>query len=220
MYIYSYYLDLITWSCNILRISYGQAARRRGVGSRAVPHRLNAAERKEWDLAKERRYLQLRGTGWRKERGDSPLANIYRNYCDAVAVPCISIRRGVQSGQLLYDELIVDFSPMRTFNSSIFAGECVRIMNQGSSLISIDDSTDISDLGWSITKDVLDNEVIWRLPYYGLSGRYSDRKDCKTVAEAIAVRLCCGQMRRSNDMSDISDEWPICHVTPQDTRPV
>ena len=55
---------------DVERISYGQAAKKRGTGSRGVPHRLNAAERKEWDLAKKRKYLMLRGTGWRKERGD------------------------------------------------------------------------------------------------------------------------------------------------------
>jgi hypothetical protein len=32
------------------RISKGQAAKKRGTGSRGVPHRLNEAERKEWDL--------------------------------------------------------------------------------------------------------------------------------------------------------------------------
>ena len=74
---------------DVERISRGQAAKRRGTGSRSVPHRLNAEERIEWDYAKLRRYLNLRGTGWRKERGDSPLANIYRNYCDALGIPSI-----------------------------------------------------------------------------------------------------------------------------------
>ena len=74
---------------DVERISYGKRAKKRGVGSRAVPHRLNAAEREEWVLAKKKKYLALRGTGWRKERGDSPLANIYRNYCDAVGIPMI-----------------------------------------------------------------------------------------------------------------------------------
>lgn len=76
---------------DVERISQGKSAKKRGTGSRAVPHRLNASERKEWEMAKKRKYLQLRGTGWRKERGDSPLANTYRNYCDATAIPCISI---------------------------------------------------------------------------------------------------------------------------------
>ena len=80
---------------DIDRISRGHAAKKRGTGSRAVPHRLNEKERIEFDLAKKRNFVSLRGTGWRAERGDSPLANIYRNYCDAVNQPCISVRRGI-----------------------------------------------------------------------------------------------------------------------------
>ena len=81
---------------DVERISKGLAAKRRGTGSRAVPHRLNAEERIEWEIAKKKKYLVLSGSGWRKERGDSPLANIYRQYCDAVDIPCISVRRGNQ----------------------------------------------------------------------------------------------------------------------------
>ena len=39
---------------DVEKISYGQAAKKRGIGSRGVPHRLNAEERSEWDLAKKR----------------------------------------------------------------------------------------------------------------------------------------------------------------------
>lgn len=35
---------------DVERISRGQAAKRRGTGSRGVAHRLNEAERVEWDL--------------------------------------------------------------------------------------------------------------------------------------------------------------------------
>jgi len=40
---------------DVERISKGLAAKRRGTGSRAVPHRLNEAERKEWVIF----YFQL-----------------------------------------------------------------------------------------------------------------------------------------------------------------
>ena len=79
---------------DVERISKGLAAKKRGTGSRGVPHRLNAEERIEWEIAKKKKYVVLSGSGWRKERGDSPLANIYRQYCDAVDIPCISVRRG------------------------------------------------------------------------------------------------------------------------------
>lgn len=50
------------------RISQGDAARSRGTGSRAVPHRLNAEERRQYDLAKQKGVLTLAGSGYRRER--------------------------------------------------------------------------------------------------------------------------------------------------------
>ena len=87
---------------DVERISKGLAAKRRGTGSRSVPHRLNSEERIEWEIAKKKKFLVLRGTGWRKERGDSPLANIYRQYCDATEIPCISVQRGKHQLKLLF----------------------------------------------------------------------------------------------------------------------
>jgi hypothetical protein len=66
---------------------------KRGTGSRAVPHRLNSMERAEFDLAKQKLYVCVRGSGYRRERGDSPLCNIFRQRCDALAIPCVSIER-------------------------------------------------------------------------------------------------------------------------------
>ena len=96
---------------DVERISKGQAAKKRGVGSRAVCHRLNEMERKEFDLAKKLGFVQLRGTGYRRERKGSPLANIHRQLCDALARPCVEIHRGL--GADAVDEVVVDVSPLR-----------------------------------------------------------------------------------------------------------
>jgi hypothetical protein len=54
---------------DVERLTRGEAAKRRGTGSREVPHRLNAEERAVWDLAKVRcvlhwtRVHELRGMG-------------------------------------------------------------------------------------------------------------------------------------------------------------
>lgn len=69
-------LDIRPSIDDVEKISYGQKAKKRGVGSRGVPHRLNQEERLEWDLAKKRGYLVLKGTGFRKERQDSPLGKL------------------------------------------------------------------------------------------------------------------------------------------------
>ena len=39
---------------DVERISRGDAAKARGTGSRQIPHRLNAEERKQYDIAKQK----------------------------------------------------------------------------------------------------------------------------------------------------------------------
>ena len=177
---------------DVERISRGQAAKKRGVGSRAVPHRLNEAERKEWDLAKTRKFVSLRGTGWRKERGDSPLANIYRNYCDATAIPCISIIRGVGVGEeSMDDQVIVDFSPLRTSDVQEQAKVCIEQAQAFESISNVEDNSNVDQLGWDMTniETVMLDEAIWRIPVYSVVASFSSRADCKKYAEAIAGKF-------------------------------
>jgi len=96
---------------DVERLSHGQAAKKRGTGSRNICHRLNEMERKEFDLAKKMGFVQLRGTGYRRERKGSPLANIHRQLCDALGRPCIEVHRGL--GTDATDEVVVDLSPYR-----------------------------------------------------------------------------------------------------------
>lgn len=175
---------------DIDRISRGQAAKKRGTGSRAVPHRLNEKERIEFDLAKKRKFVSLRGTGWRAERGDSPLANIYRNYCDAVNQPCISVRRGIfinEDENVLGDEVIVDFSPLRKKEVQEEA-VLVRSFAEGySSVQEITDNSDLLQLGFEEAElPLLEEDVIWRLPVYSVSATFLERAESKAFAEKIA----------------------------------
>ena len=56
-------------------------------------------------------FLTLKGSGYRAERKGSPLANIYRQFCDASRIPCILVEQGV--GNNPEDTVLVDFSPLR-----------------------------------------------------------------------------------------------------------
>jgi hypothetical protein len=96
---------------DVQRISSGDAARHRGTGSRAVPHRLNAEERKQFELAKIKGLLVLSGSGYRRERKGSPLANIWRQWCDAKAHPCMLLAKGATAAA--GDTVLVDFSVLR-----------------------------------------------------------------------------------------------------------
>jgi len=91
------------------RISWGKPAKKKGTGSRGVPHRLNEEERLLFDQARKRGFLEVTGSGWRSQRSDAPLVNSYRSLCDARGQVCITLHKG-NTG---LDELVVDFSPLR-----------------------------------------------------------------------------------------------------------
>ena len=93
------------------RLSRGQAAKRRGTGSRAVPHRLNAEEREGYDRAIQHGFLTLPSNlGSRRERKGSPLFNIWRMWNDAQQRPAVFfVKRG---GRLSSDEVWVDISTL------------------------------------------------------------------------------------------------------------
>lgn len=96
---------------DVERLSRGQNAARRGYGSRGVPHRLNEEERGGFQRAARYGFVTLEGTGYRRGRKGSPLANIHRQWCDARAKPQIVLCKA--SGGRPLDHIIVDLSPLR-----------------------------------------------------------------------------------------------------------
>lgn len=181
---------------DIERISKGQKAKKRGVGSRAVPHRLNEQERKEWDIAKTRGFVSLRGTGWRDKRGDSPLANIYRNYCDCRNQLCISVKRGIfiDDNNTVGDEVIIDFSPLRKIDVQTEAASILGLLesaNKYDSLQSIANNSDIEGLGYEDDDGfemsvLVAEQPIWRIPVYSITATFTDRKEAKDFAQKAA----------------------------------
>ena len=193
-------------------LSYGKAARRRGTGSRKVPHRLNQEERIEFDVAKKKQYVALRGSGYRKERGDSPLANIYRQYCDSVGIPCISIKRGISSQQksvlfdgTILDEVTVDFSTLRvkTADFELLKNKIINEANSGNyeGLVSVSDEKDPTsdEVDENVMVDLLENAVIWRVPQISISFTFSIRNDAKKFASAVASMVDAVDQKGSGD---------------------
>lgn len=79
------------------RISWGKPSKKKGVGSRGTPHRLNADERDAYDRAKRAGFVETAGSAWRAERRDAPLLNTWRNWCDATAAPFAPARADISS---------------------------------------------------------------------------------------------------------------------------
>jgi hypothetical protein len=97
-------------------------AKKKGTGSRGVPHRLNSDERVLFDLARRKGYLEVVGSGWRSQRRDAPLVNTYRSLCDARGQVAIVLhKKAAAAGGLdvLLDRVVVDLSPLRLPQESL-----------------------------------------------------------------------------------------------------
>jgi len=146
---------------DVERISYGKPAKKKGTGSRGVPHRLNLDERFLFDKARNRGFLEIIGSGWRSQRKEAPLLNSYRSLCDARGQASIILHKG-NTG---VDEIVCDLSPLR--NPKIFhevARKCLELQQggevvfqgSGSDIIGKNDGTE--DL--SMTLSIVDSGII------------------------------------------------------------
>jgi len=195
------------------RISWGRPAKKKGTGSRGVPHRLNSEERVLYDLARRKGFLEIAGSGWRKQRSDAPLANTYRSWCDAVGVPCLVLHKGNP-----LDELVLDLSPLRTpagfteaaafvltlpgaADGALVEGEAV----EGAARLESTEEPQEREEGeegdasgeeqpqgsadiLAARADAFATEPIHRLPWYALSWA-RERPNAKTLAKLLAAEL-------------------------------
>lgn len=201
---------------DVERLTRGEAAKRRGTGSRAVPHRLNADERALWDLAKvcapsragvaatrtdadiaphgcaplcfaqKRRFMVLSGTGHRRERKGSPLANSWRQFADALLMPALMVQTGTAERP---DLVVVDLSPLREGRARCLLArdQCLALSARFAATLGRDDAESASE-----TTDELLDQAIWQLPPVLLEFVCADRPSAKAFAEALCLELCGG----------------------------
>jgi len=99
---------------DVERISWGQPAKKKGTGSRGIPHRLNDDERQSFDRARRDGYLQVIGSAYRSQRRDAPLLNTYRSLMDARGRPMIVLHKlPPNDADQHFDRIDVDLSPLR-----------------------------------------------------------------------------------------------------------
>jgi hypothetical protein len=154
------------------RISWGKPSKKKGVGSRGTPHRLNEAERAEYDRAKSRGYVETAGSAWRKERRDAPLLNTWRNWCDAVAAPAISVQKGTD-----IDLVVVDLSPLRR-PDVLEVAAAVRALPTPCASIEVGEA-----------EEIVENEArpIHQLPRYEVAWQAPTRAEAKALAKELAA---------------------------------
>ena len=181
---------------DVERISWGKPAKKKGTGSRGVPHRLNEEERALFAQARRKGFLEINANGWRKERRDAPLLNTYRSLCDARGQPSIVLHKN-RNGM---DNLVADISPLRISTKfaqiaeicrSKYTGGIIIFQGRLSSEISGEDNQN------RVHEDELDDVVedailssfeirpIYQLPPYLIAWELS-RPEAKALAKILA----------------------------------
>lgn len=174
---------------DVTRISQGRAAKRRGTGSRAVPHRLNEDERKQYNVAIERGFLSLdSNAGYRRERKGSPLFNTWRMWNDARTKPAIMfVKRGQRRPM---DELWIDVSTMRedlhelADSVDLLAAQLDQKVN-AASVIEDDGEPSLEDAK-ELNGPETDLLPTWRIPEVWIKYRFEDRTSAKKAAQLVA----------------------------------
>lgn len=181
---------------DVERISWGKPAKKKGTGSRGVPHRLNEDERRLFDQSRRKGFLEIGGSGWRAERRGSPLVNSYRSLCDARGQVCITLHKG-NTGS---DELVVDFSPLRLPDAfPKLEKDMIRFANLPTSYEESDEKKDVveeevdTDEEIDLSEeddsdDAWENRPIYQLPSYCVSWEIL-RSDGKALAKKLAKQF-------------------------------
>lgn len=174
---------------DVARISQGRAAKQRGTGSRAVPHRLNEEERTHYNLAIERGYLTLgSNVGYRRERKGSPLFNTWRMWNDARAKPAVMLVKRGHARPM--DELWVDVSTMREdlqkFAPSVQS--LAAMLDQQINAVSIIENEGQFSLEHATQLCDSDADILptWRISEVWIKYRFEGRSDAKKAARLIA----------------------------------
>ena len=197
---------------DVERLSRGQPSKKKGYGSRNVPHRLNEPERQEMDRASRKGYVTLAGTGYRRGRKGSPLANTHRQWCDARNVPQIVLCKA--SGGRPLDNVIVDLSPLRInglFDEPLDADDflikwkteiLLAADKAGMELREdyVEDNTETLDhlddeqveeprkeYTVALNSEAWATQPIWRLPVVSMGVFEGERSKAKAMARELAV---------------------------------
>jgi hypothetical protein len=179
---------------DVERISWGKPAKKKGTGSRGVPHRLNDdEERLLFDQARRKGFLEVAGSGWRSQRREAPLINSYRSLCDARGQVCIVLHKG-NTG---VDEVVLDLSPLRlpeTFHR--LEMEVIDFVNMPTSYkpsedespLTIDESNLEDETNIDTPDDPWNSRPIYQLPTFCISWETA-RSDAKELCKKLAIEF-------------------------------
>jgi hypothetical protein len=167
---------------DVERLSYGKGAtKRRGTGSRYHCHRLNQEERRLYELAKVSSFLTVRGNGYRKERKGSPLQNIWRQRCDALATLAVCVEK-----RCTEDTVVMDFSTLRVLDDAPFVKMIVDNVLQAKYPDLYELVVDGAVLS-SLLQTPVDLDAIKTRPIWAINERLLKIPCARDVAKSLAI---------------------------------
>lgn len=171
-------------------------------------------ERRSFDQARRKGFVEVLGSAWRSQRRDAPLLNSYRSLMDARGRPMIVLHKlspNTSAGVDVQDRLVVDLSPLRlpeefeavgielrqrVMSEMEIEGE-VENYESNESLENEEEVTDdgeknaeepILDMG--TTDNAWETRPLYQLPPYSLSwevSRQQGKKLGKIIAELFDI---------------------------------
>jgi hypothetical protein len=187
---------------DVERLAQGEGTRRRGIGSRRVPHRLNLKERASYELALRTGFALMDGTGHRRHAfaAGAPLLNIMRQRADALALPLVWVERH-REGELWH--ACVDYSPVRAVDADVLQelhGRTLRVaVAKAIVWASVDPPWPEGTGSDSVLVEQAEllSQPIWALPActarFGFCrGLVEQQKQCKRFARALADEFQTG----------------------------
>lgn len=174
---------------DVERISWGKPAKKKGTGSRGIPHRLNEEERFLFDQARRKGFLEVTGSGWRSQRREAPLLNSYRSLCDAKGQANVVVHKGNDG----IDELVVDLSPLRNPGSfQAVAKACLEKIENGEVVVqenecdAQDETDDVDSTEESAESSPWETRPIYQLPPFCIAWQLP-RAEAKATGKQMAA---------------------------------
>ena len=166
---------------DVERLTRGEAARARGAGSRAVPHRLDAEERPAYERAVGAGFVTVAGTGYRRGRKGAPLVNSCRQRADALGHAFVRLEKGRAEGE---DAVVVDLSPLRVLDDAFY----VALATATAAEVGVTDPEDGATPRGPPDRGLLETEAVWRLPSREVKFTCG-RAEAKPLAAALVAAL-------------------------------
>eukprot|EP00566_Odontella_aurita_P011276 CAMPEP_0113556824 /NCGR_PEP_ID=MMETSP0015_2-20120614/17458_1 /TAXON_ID=2838 /ORGANISM="Odontella" /LENGTH=412 /DNA_ID=CAMNT_0000458197 /DNA_START=235 /DNA_END=1473 /DNA_ORIENTATION=- /assembly_acc=CAM_ASM_000160 len=211
---------------DVERLSRGQPAKKKRYGDKNVPHKLNGKDRGAFDRAARHGYVTLEGTGYRRGRKGSALANIHRQWCDARAKPQVILCKA--SGGRPLDNVIVDLSPLRLGALSpdmsmvdefltkwkaemvhaaeksgmILKSEYVEDNSQTLDIFTEDGDGVQTELVITIDPDSWASQPLWNLPAISMGVFEGERTQAKAMAKELSLLWKVTEADEDNDNQD------------------